>query len=218
MEKIKFYSIITIIIVLLIGCTSTNEEPTTDKVILEYTEIIADLEATNYELTSYNTDCNKEIDNYIQKIEVLESSLIDCEEEILAYKNKEELQIIRDNNYPILANLSLDFVRAHTSGDIDKLQELVSEEIEFYFDNEDIYCRYKNSEEPTEFPVYIMENEPYYRDMVIHGYGYIEENMYLIHIKEFATLDSPYGNGAFLNLSFMKIDGYWKVVKIEFDI
>jgi len=208
------------IIILLVGCTTNNGEPDVNQEAEKtQLQLIAELEEDNLNLSNEVDNYEKIVDGYTQTIQDLNGTITTYREEVATYKRGVEAQTIKDNIFPALANLSLEFVRAQTSGDLDKLQALVSDDITFYWVDEDIYCRYFYEEKVIELPVYIKDSAKYYQDMVIQGYGYIEEDdIYLINIAEFMTSDSPSLGGIFLNLSFEKIDGSWKVIMIEFDI
>ncbi|BES65134.1 hypothetical protein SANA_15730 [Gottschalkiaceae bacterium SANA] len=58
-----------------------------------------------------------------------------------------------------------------------------------------------------------------YKDMVIQGFGQLENSRYVIHIREFYTENAQETSPpTFLNLHFQQVDGQWKVVYFEFDV
>lgn len=207
------------LLIMTSGCTSSETpEDNDDKNIID-NEAIVKLQTENQTLSDELSDLKIMNQEYLMTIDSLNQEIADYEERIKDYILDIEQNDLEDAYFDTLANMSLEFVRAYTSGDIDKLQELTDDTIEYYYNDKDIYCRYTYEGVDIEHPVYIDDRAMYYKDMVIQGYGYLEEeDSYIVHIAVFQTEDSPYFGGTFLNLYFKISDGYWKVSMLEFDI
>lgn len=147
-----------------------------------------------------NIEYNKQIQFLEEKIDYLEKRIEAFEE--------------ANDKFPILSNLSLEFVRAHTTGDIDKLKLLVSDDITLLEKDNKIY---KVCDGEITYTLYDESTQTNYLDMVVQGYGYDQQNdTYLIHIAEFYEGDLV--GGFFLNLTYKRFNDGWKVVDFEFDI
>ncbi|MTI71839.1 MAG: hypothetical protein FH751_16445 [Firmicutes bacterium] len=123
--------------------------------------------------------------------------------------------------FPILSNKALDFARGQTQGDIEKLNKVVSNNIIIIEKDNEIYGKYESYGEKIKYMLFNKNSKIKYKDMLIQGYRYNEENnTYLMHIREFYVDENnnPVSPPTFLNLYFSKIEGVWKVVKFNFDV
>lgn len=159
-------------------------------------------------------DHDKKIEELNNKIETLEDDLEEANQRIEDYKKEDE-------NFPFISNLALDFVRAHTQGNKEKMRELLSEEIELVEKDKRIYAVMQVNDQEVEWMLYEKDSPARYQDMVVQGYAYLrEEDAFIIHIREFyegkeGEVISP---PTFLNLTFKKVDDQWKIINLEFDV
>ncbi len=161
-----------------------------------------------------NLDTSNQTGTLQEKIKALETEL-------------EQMKLLVDNSkyekdvFPILSNLSLDFVRAHTDGNIEEIKKLVSSEIKISEKEDTIFGITSIDNTELEWILHNKNDSERYQDMVIQGYGFdSNKNVFVIHIREFYK-DSN-GNisipPTFLNLYFKKIDNTWKIINFEFDV
>ena len=167
---------------------------------------------------------NNELENEIKEKEAIQKDLEKqiAQLEIELDKYKSELDRMKKENevFEFLYTPSLEFVRAHTTGDTERLRTLVSEDVAIIEKDNKIYGIYKNKHGETEVPLYGSFND-IYKDMVIIGYGYSEYfNAYVVYIREFYIDESgnPSSPPTYLNLYFQKFGYDWKVVAFEFDV
>ena len=163
---------------------------------------------------SMNNNKKDEVQQLKERIKVLESQLKEKNTYIKKIKKQEQL-------FPILSNKALTFVRGQTQGDIEKLKEVISDNISIVVEEDIIYGIYEDYGEEIKYPLYDKSRKTKYRykDMVIQGYGYLEDDTYGIHIQKFFVNENDKSiSPTFLDLYFTEIDGKWKVDKFEFDI
>ncbi len=150
--------------------------------------------------TNDSVEYNKQIQLLEEKIDFLEKKVENYEE--------------ADNKFSILSNLSLEFVRAHTTGDIDKLKSLISDDITLLEKDNEIY---RVCGEDITYTLYDESRQTKYLDMVVQGYAYDQQNeTYHINISEF--YEGNFAGGYFLNLTYKKFNDGWKVINFELDI
>lgn len=146
------------------------------------------------------------------KIEKLTQSITELKKQTDATKEEKDL-------FPWISNLSRDFVRAHTSGDKEKLQELLSEDIILVERDNELYV--KHGEDEYEWLLFSNEGKSQLDDWVIQGYQYdSESDTFHINIREFyvdlsGESESP---PTFLGLSFEMFDNEWRIVGVGFDV
>lgn len=157
---------------------------------------------------------NNQINELKERNRILEADLEEKNNYIRSMEAKEDL-------FPIFANLSIEFVRGQTQGDIQKLREVVADDVLIVEDNNQIYGIFENNGTEVEFMLYNSDRESIYKDMIIQGYGYYEESgEYSIHIREFFELENgePVTPPTFLNLYFKNFEGNWKITSFYFDV
>ncbi|MCT4544465.1 MAG: hypothetical protein N4A63_13040 [Vallitalea sp.] len=137
----------------------------------------------------------------------------------------ENEKIIRGMNYEkenfrFLSEMSLEFSRARTSGDINKLKSLVSNNIEILEKDNEIFAKWKIDEQEIEYPLYTKIRMKTYKDMQINGYDYNEkEDKFDIYVQEYFTNSAKEIVGiGFINLHFERINNEWKISRFEYDI
>lgn len=154
------------------------------------------------------------IDELNLKIKELESNLKQADELIKHYEMKEDI-------FPYISNLGLQFVRAHTQGNLEEMKSLLSDDVRLVKKKEGIYGIYQYEEHEIEYCLYSSDKDNMFIDMVIQGYGYVEEkDVFVLHIREFyensdGELLSP---PTFLNLYFKQTEKGWKINSFEFDV
>lgn len=192
-DQLKKIMVLTISIILIVsGCT--KNDVTTDKSLEKYENKIQELE---------------------EKINILEAENEEMKKLINIYKKEKD-------SFFALSNMSVEFVRAHTKGNIEKMKELLSEEAELVERKNKIYVIIPHEKSgKTKWLVYDKSTPGIYQDMIIHGYHYVSnDDIYIIHIREIYS-DSK-GNikipPTYLDLYFKQINGVWKIVYLEFDL
>jgi len=169
-------------------------------------------------ISGCSTNTNSDYDNQINELEernrILEAELEEKNNYIRRMETKEDL-------FPIFANLSIEFVRGQTQGDVQKLRQVVADNVLIIEDNDNIYGVFKNNGAEIEYMIYYGNRVSIYKDMIIQGYGYDEEREeYTIHIREFFEFE----NGesvtppTFLDLHFKSFEGNWKITGFHFDV
>lgn len=148
------------------------------------------------------------------EIKALESNLEQAEELNKHYAMKEDL-------FPHISNLGLQFVRAHTQGDLEKMKSLLSDDVKLVKKNKGIYGIYQYDGNETEICLTNFDKDKIFIDMVLQGFGYNEEkDVFSLHIREFyENLDGePLTPPTFLNLYFKETEKGWKISYFEFDV
>jgi len=163
-----------------------------------------------------NTDVrnNNKINELEDRIKILEADLKEKNNYVAEIQEKENL-------FSTFANMSIEFVRGQTQGDVQKLKEVVADNVLIIEDNDYIYGVYEYNGDEIEYMLYNDSSDIIYKDMIIQGYGYLKESeAYVIHIREFFE----YQNGelvsppTFLHLYFKNLEGDWKITSFEFDV
>ncbi len=155
---------------------------------------------------------SKSLSDQESKIEKLTQSITELEKQIDATKKEKDI-------FPWVSHLSREFVRAHTSGDKEKLQELLSEDIILVDRDNELYA--KHGEDEYEWLLFSQERKVLLHDWVIQGYQYdSESDTFHINIREFyvdlnGESESP---PTFLGLSFKMFNNEWKIIGLGFDV
>lgn len=164
---------------------------------------VSQLEEDKAKLTKKLTDKENKIENLTQKIARLENEI----EEF----NKEK------ENIPMIVNLSREFVQAHTSGDKEKLRQLLSDKVILEDRGDKLYAII----DEAEWQLFFDKRKVQFDDWKIQGYGFnSEDNTINIFIREF-YLDlngKPSSPPTFLILTFEKFNDEWKIVNLGFDV
>lgn len=116
-----------------------------------------------------------------------------------------------------LSNLSREFVKAHTTGDKEALQALMTEELTLVERDNKLWIK---GSDQYEWHLYSADDIQL-DDWVIQGFEYFpEDNTYRVHIREFFSdaNGEPVSPPTFLNLTFKLINDEWKVNGVEFDV
>lgn len=161
-----------------------------------------------------------------EDVNQLKESLDESQREIASLKmeNKRIQDRLTQNElgmelFPRLSNLSLNFVRAHTRGDAVSLRSLVGEPIRIQKENGILIGSWEENGQEIEWELWKEDDSKTYQDMVIQGFGWLEEGRYVIHIREFYTESGEETSPpTFLNLHFQEEDSHWKIVYFEFDV
>lgn len=167
------------------------------------TETVNQLESEKETLTLGLTENKKEIAKLNEKISELEKQL---------ETNEQERELFSQ-----LSNLSRDFVKAHTTGDKETLQTLLSEEL--MLEERDNKLFVKNNDN-VDWLLYSADDHQL-DDWVIQGFHYDRENnTYTVYIREFLkdTNGKPVSPPTFLKLKYKLYSEQWKVDGVEFDV
>ncbi len=163
-----------------------------------------------------NTDTrnDNQVTELEERIKILEAELEEKSNYISHIQEKEHL-------FPTFANISIQFVRGQTQGDVQKLKEVIADNVLIIEDNGHIYGVYENDGYEIKYRLYNNSNNILYKDMIIQGYGYSKESeTYVIHIREFFEYQNgePVSPPTFINLYFKNFDGNWKITGFDFDV
>lgn len=161
-----------------------------------------------------------------ERVGHLEEALNKSQREILSLQvENERIQASLIQNelgmdlFPLLSNLSLNFVRAHTTGDAESLRSLVGDPIRIQNEDGILLGTWEENGQEIEWELWREDDSKSYQDMVIQGFGLLGENRFVIHIREFYTeFGVETSPPTFLNLHFQKVEEQWKIVYFEFDV
>lgn len=190
-------------LILLIICgvtllTACSKESITENEIL--------LEDKNVKLAEQLNEKEKKIIELKQNIEQLNLQIDDF--------NQEKEQFV------FISNISKEFVQAHTTGDKEKLSQLLSEDIVLVEKENKLYAKIVNSD-GFEWLLFNNETKNQFVDWVIQGYGFDgKTNTFNIFIREF-YIDSngePESPPTFLHLTFKMYNNEWKINSLGFDV
>jgi len=157
---------------------------------------------------------NNQINKLEERNRILKAELEEKNNYIRWIEEKEDL-------FNVFANMSIKFVRGQTQGDVQKLREVVADNVLIIEDNGNIYGAFENNGTEIEYMLHYGNRESIYKDMVIQGYGYLEEREeYIIHIREFFEHENgePVTPPTFLDIHFKNFEGNWKITGFHFDV
>ncbi|GIP46392.1 hypothetical protein J45TS6_48510 [Paenibacillus sp. J45TS6] len=169
------------------------------------------LEGYESKLEEEKTKFTETLNEKEKKIEELNQTIQQLNTQIDNYNTEKE-------NYAFISNISMEFVQAHTTGDKDKLRQLLSDDILLEEKDNKLYA--KNAQ-GYEWLLFNNEKKTQFDDWVIQGYEYDREsNTYHIFIREFyiSLNGEPESPPTFLYLSFIKVNEEWKIHSLEFDV
>ncbi|MFJ7738778.1 hypothetical protein ACIQ2D_20930 [Lysinibacillus sp. NPDC097287] len=164
------------------------------------------LEEVNAEFSGMLNEKDKKIEELNQTIEQLNIQIDDF--------NKEK------DNFGFISNLSMEFVQAQTTGDKDKLRQLLSEDIVLEEKDNKLYAKIINSN-GFEWLLFNKEGKTQLDDWVIQGYQYDSKTKtFNIFIREvYINLNGePDIPPTFLNLTFKMYNTEWKITSLGFDV
>ena len=164
------------------------------------------IEEVDTEFSGMLNEKDKKIEELNKTIEQLNIQINDF--------NKEK------ENFGFISNLSMEFVHAQTTGDKDKLRQLLSEDIVLEEKDNKLYAKIINAN-GVEWLLFNYEGKTQLDDWVIQGYQYDSKtNTFNIFIREFyINLNGdPESPPTFLTLFFKMYNNEWKVYSLEFDV
>lgn len=146
------------------------------------------------------------------ELEVLKIRVEELQKELDKYKQTSEF-------FPLLSNRALEFVRAHTTGDVDGVRHLLYDGILVEQIEGKMRASWTVDGQTIDWTLWEKDSPVQYQDMVIQGYGQLDDGTMLIHIREFYVQDEEsVSPPTFLNLHFQKREDDWKIVYFEFDV
>ena len=189
----KLFLLLFCCVVIVTACTSSkNSTQVNENIALEDTE----------ELTRKLDESEEKIATLTKEIQELQAK----------YKEQEEGM----EYFPIISNLTREFIRAHTTGDKEKIVELLAEDLELIEKEDGLYVLVDN----FEWPLY-SNDKIKLDDWVIQGYDYDQENNTInIFTREFLVdaNEEPVAPPTFLSLTFKKFVDTWKITGLAFDV
>lgn len=164
------------------------------------------LEEKNLKLAEQLNEKEKKIIELKQNIEQLNVQIDDF--------NMEKEQFV------FISNISKEFVQAHTTGDKEKLSQLLSENVVLVEKENNLYAKIVNSDN-FEWLLFNNKAKNQFVDWVIQGYDYDDQaKTFTIFIREF-YIDSngePESPPTFLGLTFKMYSNEWKIDSLWFDV
>lgn len=142
--------------------------------------------------------------------EKLSQRVTELEQQVQHYQKEAEM-------FSVFSDLSRQFVQAHTSGDIDTLQTLLSDELVLEQNGHTLYIE---DDTPYKWQVFTADGDKL-DDWAIQGFQYNKDNnTYMVHIREFYMNadEEPVSPPTFLNLTFKLVKDEWKVSGLGFDV
>lgn len=140
-------------------------------------------------------------------------------------QSKEELNHKIDSfnqekeNFPVISNISREFVQAHTTGDKEKLRELLSDDVNLLEKDSKLYVRINGND--YKWLLFDSRSDSTFDDWLIQGYHYDHEtDTYNVFIREFfsdingESVSPP----TFLGLTFKYQENEWKIISLGFDV
>ena len=185
----KLLLLIVCFIPIMSACTDTE---TVDQLMSEKETLAMDL-----------TENKEEIERLKKKISELEKQLDIHQKEIDLFSQ--------------ISYLSREFVQAHTTGDKEAVQALLSDDLILEERDNKLLVKGKYN---FEWHLY-SDDSGQLDDWVIQGFQYLpDQDSYRVHIREFIIDASgkPIIPPTFLNLTFKLINDEWKVDGVEFDV
>ncbi|SCX75655.1 hypothetical protein [Alkaliphilus peptidifermentans] len=129
---------------------------------------------------------------------------------------------IQENTNVIdILNLASLFIRAHTNGEKEELEKLLSDEFRLEERNGDLFLFYEYANEKIQMPLYRSNSNYEFDYYYIKGFDYDIENKTAkafireIYIDEQREVASP---PTFLKLGFKLINKEWQIISVEFDV
>ncbi|MCH1626717.1 hypothetical protein [Fredinandcohnia quinoae] len=169
-------------------------------------------EGNESQLKEENSKLTKQVNENAEKLKELTKKLEEQNKQLEDMTKEKE-------NFVFVSNLSRDFVQAHTTGDEEKLRELVSEDVVIENRENNIYAIIKGHD--YEWELFNNEASTQLDDWVIQGYEYDREtDTYSLNMREFITDENgePVTPPTFLSLTFKYVGEDWKIISISFDV
>ncbi len=185
----KFLLLIVCFIPIMTACTDTE---TVDQLMSEKETLAMDL-----------TENQEEIERLNERISELEKQT--------------ETQQQEKELFSHISNLSREFVKAHTTGNKEAVQALLSDELILVERDNKLLVK---GTDHFEWQLYSADTGQL-DDWVIQGFEYLpEQDAYRVHIREFiiGANGEPDIPPTFLNLTLKLINDEWKVDGVEFDV
>lgn len=195
--------LLVLLLLLTVGCQSDQVMP--DERMAELEEQIRVMESERVVL--------------IDKIEIQNHKIEELQKQVDRMIEVSDARKIQDDLYPGLSNLAHQFVRAHTTGDLEKVRALLDPKISVELSDGEMRAFWNEGDVQMDWVLWQENAVIIYRDKVIQGYGQLEDGTMLIHIREF--YESGYEEVSpptFLNLYFQQVDDEWKISYFEFDV
>lgn len=145
-----------------------------------------------------------------EKIESLTERIAELEREVEEF-NKEK------DYFAIISSLSMEFVNAHTSGNEDKLKQILNKDIHIHKQGNKLFAKVNNHD----WLLYSEDREYILDDWIIQGFEFNKKSKtYHVFIREFIlnSNGTPQAPPTFLSLSFKKFGNDWKVIDLTFDL
>lgn len=150
--------------------------------------------------------------------------LIESEEKIAALmkelkqmedKLKEQEEAIE--YFPIMANLTREFIQAHTTGNKEILVGMLSDDLLLVEKENSLFV----DVDGYEWLLFSKDSKTKYVDWVIQGYSFDRKQMTMsVHTREFFEDENgePEAPPTFLSLTFKKFEDSWKITSLTFDV
>ncbi len=119
--------------------------------------------------------------------------------------------------FPLISNLTREFIQAHTTGDKGKLSEMLADELILADRENELYV----IDDSMEWLLFSNERKIKMVDWVLQGYSYDRVNKTMtVYTREFlenanGEPDSP---PTFLSLTFQMFGDTWKITSLAFDV
>lgn len=171
------------------------------------------LKVNESKLEEKNLKLTEQLNEKEQKIKELNQHIEQLNEQMDDFNMEKE-------HFVFVSNISREFVEAHTTGDKDKLHQLLSENVVLVEKENKLYARINNSDE-YEWQLFNTEAKVQFVDWLIQGYEYDgKTKTFNIAIREF-YVDSngePQSPPTFLYLTFKMYNNEWKINSLGFDV
>lgn len=192
--KIKLIPLLLSSLVIITACTSTKNSSLVSE---ENTQ-----KATE-ELTLKLNESEQKIVALTKELEQMEARMKEHDEAM--------------ENFVFISNLTREFIQAHTTGDKEKLTEMLSTDLNLVEKDNDLYV----DVDGFEWQLFSKDSKSIYVDWVIQGYSYdLEQMMMTVHTREFFEDETgePEAPPTFLSLTFKKFEDSWKITSLAFDV
>lgn len=172
-----------------------------------------ELNGNEIHLEEQNLILSEQLNEKEQKIEELTRHIEQLNIQVDDFNMEKE-------HYAFVSNNAREFVKAHTTGDKEKIQKLLSDEVVLVEKDNKLFARVDSSGE-YEWQLFNKDAKGQFVDWIIQGQEYDgESKTFNIAIREF-YLDSngePESPPTFLYLTFKLYNNEWKINSLAFDV
>lgn len=163
------------------------------------------------------TIATKDTQNEVKESDINETASAELNQQVEDLKGQVEVLTKEHDAFPTISNLTKDFVQAQVTGDKERLNQLITDDVVIEEKGTELYV---STDGGPGFLLFSEELKEQFGGWEIRSAGYSKERgSFDVFLSEFhATPDDEESPISFVNLYFKEVDNQWKIAGVEFDI